>query len=639
MGDALQIDALWSGINSPYNGQSWSGAIVATYASGTSTPKAVWTNKEKTTPSALGQSQFVLDSNGQAFVFGDGKYKISIFAPTDTGLTNPLITIDGTEYVTKSQLSLTALLSDYDGSFPAAKAALGTVNDVHLIVDTDPDDLAAAIVFPDNYAIEWRKGHPVDGAFTFTMNGSLIAGDYKLFESAVTVDGTPMVESVPPEWFGGEVSASSATNKAAIESALSFANGIPVIASAGGWSIAAGVSYAGPVNIQGVGEQFVTWDVSTDADFMSHDLKNGHFWMSGIRLEYSAGAYSGTLVTITRTGATLPASQHYIDDLTIEKVRFIDSNVGRTGTGLFIEAVVDFFIFFPIIRNNWFVDLAVGTNLTGIDSGTFGSINGSSFTGNKFIECLTPVRTRGKVHTLMASDNHLQFTTIANGHVAGFDLEGSFGKFRGNLEHDLDTAAGAKVYLYRNNLDGSGLSSIQNSVSGSLHSEEEAVTDSNPSATLKQTNTFYDGGVITDTLNDNWPDKSQIKTGHANLDMLTVNRNRLYLDNEIIVTQATTPVALENADSGATITNRGATGAAIFNLPTAPRDGVFFFVNKASIQDLSLDPASKQFGANTAGKLWQNLAGERFVVSTIKWYEGDGVWLILPYTGTWTIQP
>lgn len=96
--EAIQIDALWSGINDPSNGKSYSGAIVATFASSTSTPKAVWEDKDKTLPSAEGKSQFTLDSNGQAFVFGDGAYKINIYAPTDTGLTNPLITIDGTSY-------------------------------------------------------------------------------------------------------------------------------------------------------------------------------------------------------------------------------------------------------------------------------------------------------------------------------------------------------------------------------------------------------------------------------------------------------------------------------------------------------------------------------------------------------------
>ena len=97
--EALQIDALWAGINDPVTGQSYSGAIVATFEADGTTPKAVWENKGKTLPTTLGKSQFTLDSNGQAFVFGDGVYEINIYAPTDASLTNPLITIEGASYI------------------------------------------------------------------------------------------------------------------------------------------------------------------------------------------------------------------------------------------------------------------------------------------------------------------------------------------------------------------------------------------------------------------------------------------------------------------------------------------------------------------------------------------------------------
>jgi hypothetical protein len=96
--EALQIDALWSGLNNPTNGKSYGGAIVATFATDGSTPKAVWEDKAKTLPSALGKSQFTLDSNGQAEVFGDGTYVLKVYAPSDTGLLNPLMTFDDLTY-------------------------------------------------------------------------------------------------------------------------------------------------------------------------------------------------------------------------------------------------------------------------------------------------------------------------------------------------------------------------------------------------------------------------------------------------------------------------------------------------------------------------------------------------------------
>ncbi len=100
--EALQIDALWSGIDDPSDGEPFSGAIVAFFAAGTTTPKAVWENKEKTIPSAAGQFQDNLDSNGQLKVFGDGIYKINIYHPNDTGLTTPKFTIEGVSYINSS---------------------------------------------------------------------------------------------------------------------------------------------------------------------------------------------------------------------------------------------------------------------------------------------------------------------------------------------------------------------------------------------------------------------------------------------------------------------------------------------------------------------------------------------------------
>lgn len=97
---ALQIDALWSGINDPDTGQSYSGAIVAFFEAGTTTPKAVWLDTDKTLPSPAGLTQTTLNSNGVAKVFGDGSYKINIYDPEDTGLITPLSgSIDGVEYI------------------------------------------------------------------------------------------------------------------------------------------------------------------------------------------------------------------------------------------------------------------------------------------------------------------------------------------------------------------------------------------------------------------------------------------------------------------------------------------------------------------------------------------------------------
>lgn len=205
--EAIQIDALWAGINNPTNGKSYSGAIVATFAAGTSTPKAVWTNKEKTLPSALGQAQFTLDSNGQAFVFGDGKYKISVYAPTDTGLTNPLITIDGTTYILPGDTSGISLSGIYDCDLVTAVANIGSVDQTTLIVDCDviiPDGTTVTIT--DNISLNIINGGSIDGVAgggteNITFNGlDPIAGKYKIFGDNLTVSG--IIGRSYYEWFG-----------------------------------------------------------------------------------------------------------------------------------------------------------------------------------------------------------------------------------------------------------------------------------------------------------------------------------------------------------------------------------------------------------------------------------------------------
>ena len=184
--EALQIDALWSGITNPTNGKAYSGAIVATYASGTSTAKAVWTNKEKTLPSALGQAQFTLDGNGQAFVFGDGVYKISIFAPTDTGLSNPLITIDGVRYSQSSESALSATyypdagaddqgLTGDNNTLKYYKTLVGSDSATFVMRNTSgnattPYTVTTALTLPANIKLVFENGTYINKVGDFTIN-------------------------------------------------------------------------------------------------------------------------------------------------------------------------------------------------------------------------------------------------------------------------------------------------------------------------------------------------------------------------------------------------------------------------------------------------------------------------------------
>lgn len=179
MATAQQIDALWSGLNDPDTGQSYSGAIVGFFEAGTTTPKAVWLDKDKTLPSGAGQTQVTLSSNGIAQVFGDGNYKINIYAPTDTGLATPLAgSIDGVVYIVKDEYTDVETIADLrllTGSFANQGVSLQgyyTAGDGgggpprHWNIDTyaPSDDNGSSIIVPTGVTT---------GAWLYTPKGSL----------------------------------------------------------------------------------------------------------------------------------------------------------------------------------------------------------------------------------------------------------------------------------------------------------------------------------------------------------------------------------------------------------------------------------------------------------------------------------
>ena len=69
--DAQQVEFLIAGVYD-ISGDPLPGAIVVTRNAANSAAKAVWEDKDQTLPSGLGKSQFVLDAEAKATVFGDG---------------------------------------------------------------------------------------------------------------------------------------------------------------------------------------------------------------------------------------------------------------------------------------------------------------------------------------------------------------------------------------------------------------------------------------------------------------------------------------------------------------------------------------------------------------------------------------
>ena len=90
-------------------------------------------------------------------------------------------------------------LSDYGCNFEFMVSTVGSVNPTHIVVDCDPDDLTGNLTIPDNITLEWRSGHALGGAFTLTVEGDVIAGEYRLFDDVLTVEG---LRHCQPAWFG-----------------------------------------------------------------------------------------------------------------------------------------------------------------------------------------------------------------------------------------------------------------------------------------------------------------------------------------------------------------------------------------------------------------------------------------------------
>jgi hypothetical protein len=71
---AIQFEFLLAGLRDPDTHEPLTGGSVEFYATGTSTPKNVWTEEAKTNA----YTTYTLDTNGVAELFGDGNYKVVV---------------------------------------------------------------------------------------------------------------------------------------------------------------------------------------------------------------------------------------------------------------------------------------------------------------------------------------------------------------------------------------------------------------------------------------------------------------------------------------------------------------------------------------------------------------------------------
>lgn len=132
-----------------------SGGTVECYAAGTTTPKAVWTDRDKTQPPAGGVTSFTLDTQGRCVVYGDGLYKFIV--KDSAALT--VATVDGVQVVATDDFLTTATAKLYSGyvnatatdnalpsGWAASKPSTGNYRVTHNLGFSDPQKQGIVVV-------------------------------------------------------------------------------------------------------------------------------------------------------------------------------------------------------------------------------------------------------------------------------------------------------------------------------------------------------------------------------------------------------------------------------------------------------------------------------------------------------------
>lgn len=70
-----------------------------------------------------------------------------------------------------------------------------------LIIDKE-ETLVSDVTVPENVNLVFARGGKLSGNYTLTIDGGIDAGLFQIFGSDLSVNGSPKIEAVYPEWFG-----------------------------------------------------------------------------------------------------------------------------------------------------------------------------------------------------------------------------------------------------------------------------------------------------------------------------------------------------------------------------------------------------------------------------------------------------
>jgi len=124
---AVQIEILLAGIRDASTGQLVNGGTAYFYSAGTTTPKNVWTEKEKTNPF----TSYTLSAIGTAQLYGDGVYKINVLdvdGAQVSGFPRDNVKVRHPNYYNRAVSSTTSQTSDDDFLEVDTTAGAVTIN-------------------------------------------------------------------------------------------------------------------------------------------------------------------------------------------------------------------------------------------------------------------------------------------------------------------------------------------------------------------------------------------------------------------------------------------------------------------------------------------------------------------------------
>jgi len=152
------------------NGVPLSGGKLYTYKPGTTTDKATYSDKTLVTANT---NPVVLDSRGEADVYGEGRYKFVLKDSSDT----TIWTVDNVDG--KGEKVLTSI-GDYGDSLNTAIATIGAT-ETTLVIDTDVTLTANATIPATMELFVTRSGQIILNGKTLVINGYIRAGPYQIF--------------------------------------------------------------------------------------------------------------------------------------------------------------------------------------------------------------------------------------------------------------------------------------------------------------------------------------------------------------------------------------------------------------------------------------------------------------------------